>query len=54
MAALGRNRGTMTAPRHTKDHKGQVQLDRELDAWLERAMGITRPDPEPVVRDLDP
>jgi hypothetical protein len=42
----------MTAPRHSKE-KDQSQRDRELDDWLERAMGITRPDPEPVVRDLE-
>lgn len=40
----------MTAPKpHPKD---QTQRDRELEAWLERAMGTHKPDPEPVVRDL--
>lgn len=27
--------------------------DRELDAWLEKAFGLHRADPEPVVHDLD-
>lgn len=39
----------MTPQRHPKE----TSWDRELDAWLEHAMGITRPDPEPVVHDLD-
>lgn len=42
----------MTAPRHALN-KDQMQKDRDLDAWLERAMGVKHPDPEPVVRDLD-
>ena len=40
----------MTPHRHPKD---QALRDRELDVWLEHAMGVTRPDPEPVVSDLD-
>lgn len=42
----------MAAPRHTKP-KDQETRDRELDAWLEHAMGITKPDIDPVVHDLD-
>ena len=26
--------------------------ERELDAWMDRALGVRKPDPEPVVRDL--
>lgn len=40
----------MTPHRHPKE---QSLRDRELDAWLEHAMGVRVPDPEPVVRDLD-
>ncbi|MEK6974789.1 MAG: hypothetical protein AABY18_00440 [Candidatus Thermoplasmatota archaeon] len=40
----------MTPNRHPKD---PAMRDRELEAWLEHAMGTRHPDPEPVVRDLD-
>lgn len=40
----------MTPLRHPKD---QAQRDRELDKWLEHAMGVQVPDPMPVVHDLD-
>ncbi|MFA5943643.1 MAG: hypothetical protein WC876_04160 [Candidatus Thermoplasmatota archaeon] len=30
----------------------QNKLDRELDAWLDQALGVNKPDPEPIVRDL--
>lgn len=26
--------------------------ERELDAWLDQALGVRKPDPEPIVRDL--
>ena len=26
--------------------------ERELDAWMDRALGVRKADPEPVVRDL--
>jgi hypothetical protein len=44
----------MAANRHPhKDHKAdQDRRDRELDAWLHKAMGMPKPDPEPVLRDL--
>jgi hypothetical protein len=41
---------SMTPHRPSKD---QMSRDRELDLWLEHAMGIKRADPEPVVHDLD-
>jgi hypothetical protein len=31
------------------DHE---KRERELDAWMDRALGVRKPDPEPVVRDL--
>ena len=30
----------------------QERRDRELDAWMDRALGVRKPDPEPVVRDV--
>jgi len=32
-----------------QDHE---KRERELDAWMDRALGVRKPDPEPVVRDL--
>lgn len=26
--------------------------DRELDAWMDRALGVRKADPQPIVRDL--
>lgn len=31
---------------------GQDKRDREIDAWMDRALGARKPDPEPVVRNL--
>ena len=33
--------------------KTQAMRDHELELWLEHAMGMDRPDPDPVLRDLD-
>lgn len=33
--------------------KLQALRDHELERWLEQAMGLRQPDPEPVIRDLD-
>lgn len=30
----------------------QDKRDRELDVWLDKAIGAGKPDPEPIVRDL--
>lgn len=30
----------------------QDKRDRELDAWMDRALGVRNPDPEPNVRDI--
>lgn len=30
----------------------QEQRDRDLDAWMDRALGVRRPDPEPNVHDV--
>lgn len=30
----------------------QDKRDREIEAWMDRALGVRKPDPEPVVRDL--
>ena len=30
----------------------QKARDRELDAWMDRALGVKKADPEPIVRDL--
>ncbi|HJQ93192.1 MAG TPA: hypothetical protein VJ874_02780 [Candidatus Thermoplasmatota archaeon] len=32
-----------------QDHE---KRERELDAWMDRALGVRKPDPEPVVREL--
>ena len=38
------------APRaNAADHE---KRERELDAWMDRALGVRKPDPEPVVREL--
>lgn len=34
------------------DGMAQEKRDRELDAWMDRALGVRKPDPQPVVRDL--
>jgi hypothetical protein len=26
--------------------------DRELDAWMDKALGVRKADPQPIVRDL--
>jgi hypothetical protein len=48
--------GSMAAKRHTPKQRAQTadhdKMDRELDAWMDRALGVRKPDPEPVVRDL--
>ena len=30
----------------------QDKRDRELDAWMDRALGVRKADPEPVVSEL--
>ena len=30
----------------------QEKRERELDAWMDRALGVRKPDPQPIVRDL--
>ena len=30
----------------------QDKRDRELDAWMDRALGTRKPDPKPDVRDV--
>ena len=30
----------------------QEKRDRELDAWMDQALGVRKADPEPIVRDL--
>jgi hypothetical protein len=42
----------MTPNRHPKGHPHDQDLP-ELEAWLERVVGLRHPDPAPVVRDLD-
>lgn len=39
-------------PRTDAERAEQEKRDRELDAWLDRAIGARRADPKPVVRDL--
>jgi hypothetical protein len=41
----------MTPNRHRKDPRDQDLP--ELEAWLERVVGLRHPDPAPVVHDLD-
>jgi hypothetical protein len=38
--------------RHASKWQDQDKRDRELDAWMDRALGARKPDPQPVVRDL--
>lgn len=45
----------MADKRHAAKRSGaadQDKRDRELDAWMDRALGIRKPDPEPIVREL--
>lgn len=46
----------MAAQRHDKEMKGprfdQDKRDRELDAWMDKAIGARKPDPDPKLRDL--
>jgi hypothetical protein len=30
----------------------QEKRERDLDAWMDRALGVRKPDPEPIVREL--
>lgn len=30
----------------------QDKRDRDLDRWMDRALGVRKPDPEPVLTDL--
>ena len=39
-------------PRQMTRGADQDKRDRELDAWMDRALGARKPDPAPVVRDL--
>lgn len=39
-------------PRTDAERADQDKRDRELDAWMDRAIGARRPDPKPVVHDL--
>ncbi len=52
MVAAGARDGPMTTHRHPDPSAPQSARDRELDAWLEHAMGVKTPDPEPVLHDL--
>jgi hypothetical protein len=48
--------GPMADQRHprqaSRSNQDQDKRDRELDAWMDRAIGSRKPDPQPVVRDL--
>ena len=39
-------------PRQKARSSDQDLRDRELDAWMDRALGARKPDPQPIVRDL--
>jgi hypothetical protein len=39
-------------PRSAAEQADQEKRDRELDAWMDRAVGARKPDPKPIVRDL--
>ena len=39
-------------PRQKVRGADQDRRDRELDAWMDRALGASKPDPQPIVRDL--
>jgi hypothetical protein len=44
--------GMAPKQRHPSHAHDQDKRDRELDAWMDRAIGARKPDPEPVVRKL--
>ena len=46
--------GGMADQRHAMKRSRQdlEKRERELDAWMDRALGVRKPDPEPIVRDL--
>lgn len=51
--------GPMADKRHAQKSANRAQdaaeaekRDRELDAWMDQALGVRKPDPEPVVREL--
>ncbi|MHB1261801.1 MAG: hypothetical protein ACYC2H_08810 [Thermoplasmatota archaeon] len=37
---------------HAQDAAEAEKRDRELDAWMDQALGVRKPNPEPIVRDL--
>lgn len=37
---------------HAQDASEAERRERELDAWLDQAIGVRKADPEPIVRDL--
>jgi hypothetical protein len=39
-------------PRQAKSGADQDRRDRELDAWMDRAIGARKPEPQPVLHDL--
>jgi hypothetical protein len=51
------DKGPMADQRHAHADKrasaaSHEKRERELDAWMDRALGVRKPDPEPIVRDL--
>ena len=44
--------GRVRDPPPSMTRNDQDQRDRELDAWMDRAVGARKPDPQPIVRDL--
>ena len=45
----------MADKRHAAKRAANSEMEkreRELDAWMDRALGVRKPDPEPIVRDL--
>ena len=43
------NQSHATKRSRAQDHE---KRERELDAWMDRALGVRKPDPEPRVHDV--
>lgn len=47
--------GPMADKRHAAKRASaadQEKRERELDAWMDRALGVRKPEPEPVLHEL--
>jgi hypothetical protein len=42
----------MAARQRRLSKEEQDQRDRELDAWMDRALGVRQPDPQPRIHEV--